>query len=139
MVRLAQHRTEAAHLPHEPLHRLPALERRLGQEAPGLVREVEQDRSRFEERDLPSPGPVVVHDGRDLVVGADREELRLELIAATDVHPFRPVGEAAFLEHDVNLLTVRSGGGVEIDQVLILLDERVPRSLDDARGLSPTS
>ena len=102
----------------------------IGEEAPRLVREVEQDRAGLEERDLAAAGAVVVHDGRDLVVGADREELGLELMAAADVHPLCAVGEAAFLEHDVDLLAVRGGCGVEIDQIVVLLLERVlPRNL----------
>ena len=117
VMRLAQHRAEARHLPHQPLHDLEPGARLLGQEPSGLLRQVEQDRARFEDRDGHAVGPVVVGQRRDLVVRADREEFRVELLALFEVHPVLVIGKPGLFQHDVDLLTVGRGRGVEIDHV----------------------
>ena len=95
--------------------------RLLRQEAPALLGEVQEDRARLEEGDGAASGAVVVHDGWNLVVRADGEIAGLELLAATDAHPVGAVREAGLLEHDVDLLPVRRGGGVEVDHGLVLM------------------
>ncbi len=121
---LAEHRPEAAHLPEQPLQRVDALARLLREEPAGLLGEVHQDRARFEDGDVPAVGAVVIDDRRNLVVGADLQERGLELLAPVDVDPDGRVVEAGLLEHDVDLLAVGRGFGVEIDH------ERAPRSVE---------
>ena len=58
---------------------------------------------------------VVVDDGGNLVVRTNFEEVRVELVALVDVDPDHAVFEARFPEHDVDLLAVRRGRGVEVD------------------------
>ena len=115
MVRLAQHRAEARHLPHQPLHDLEPGARLVGHEPPRLLRQIEQDRARFEDRDRLAVRPVVVRQRRDLVVRADREELGVELLSFFQVHPVLVVGKPGLFQHDVDLLAVGRCRGVEID------------------------
>src|SRR3546814_3868379 len=50
VVRLAQHRAKAAHLPHQPLQRLVARPRVLRQQLAGLFRQVDEDGAALEQR-----------------------------------------------------------------------------------------
>ncbi len=58
---------------------------------------------------------VRIEQGGNAVVGADRQEVRIELIAGPDVDGVHRVGQAALLQHDVDLVTVRCRPGVELD------------------------
>ena len=60
-------------------------------------------------------GAVRIDDGRDLVVGRDRQEVRRHLVALADVHRHHPVGQAAFLEHDRDLPPVGRAPGMNVD------------------------
>ena len=115
VVRLAEHRADARHLEHQPLERAPAAAHVGRQESAGLGREVHQDRARLEQGDRRAVGAVGVDDRRDLVVRADRQELGPELVAGADIDRNRTVGEAAFLEHDVDLVAVGRGPRIHFD------------------------
>jgi hypothetical protein len=112
VVRLAEHRTEAPHLPEQPLDHLQPPPRVVGQELPRLFRQIKQDRPRLENRDRPSAGTVVVDDGRNLVVGADLKELGRELVAPAQVHPDHLIGQPGLLEHEVDFLAIGRGRGI---------------------------
>src|SRR5690606_19607507 len=60
-------------------------------------------------------GSVVVHDRRDLVVRADREEFRRELLVAGDVDHAHPVGQAHLLEGHADLASVGRVPGMQLD------------------------
>ena len=109
VVRLTEHRADAAHLEHQPLQHLVLATRRRRQKAPALAGQVEQDRARFEERDRLAVGAVGIDDGRYLVVGAYGEEFGRELLARADVDRVHAVRQAALLEHDVDLVAVGRG------------------------------
>jgi hypothetical protein len=115
VVRLPEHRPDVPHLEHHPLHHLPALADVLGQELAGLRGEVEEDRPRFGERHGLAARTVGVHHRRHLVVGRDLEEFGLELVAHADIHRDHPVGQAGFLQHDVDLVPVGRRPGVQVD------------------------
>ena len=115
MVRLAEHRADAAHLEHQPLQHAVAPARIGRQELAGLLGEVDQDRAGFEHRDRLAVGAVGIDHGRHLVVRRDLEELGLELVARADVDRDHVVGQPAFLEHDVDLVAVGRGPRVEVD------------------------
>ena len=132
-MRLAEHRPDAAHLEHQPLERAIAAAQVGRQEAPGLGSEVEQDRARFEQRDRLAVGAVGIDDRRDLVVRADRQELGCELRAGADVDRNRAIGQAAFLEHDVDLVAIGRRPRIHFDH---RSDPRAgsPRPASDSSG-----
>src|SRR5687767_11316403 len=115
VVRLAEHRADVAHLEHGPLHHLPALAQVLRQELAGLRGEVEEHRTRFGERERLAVGAVGIDHRRHLVVGRDLEEVGLELVAHADVDRVHVVLEAGLLQHDVDLVAVRGGPGIELN------------------------
>ncbi len=118
MVGLSEHRAEAAHLPEQPLVHLhaPALVGRI--EATGLAAEILQDGAGFEDRDRLAVRPVGIDDGRHLVVGRDRQELGLELVALADIDRMHGVRQAGLLEHDGDLPSVRGRPVIEVDRML---------------------
>src|ERR1700746_3847238 len=115
MVHLAGHRTEAAHLPHQPLqHRhLPAQVG--GPELAGLLAEVDQNGARLEDADWCAARALGVDDCRDFAVWADLYESGLELLAFGDVDRLHGVGQAHLLERDTDLAAVRGIPGVEFN------------------------
>jgi hypothetical protein len=115
MADLARHRAEPADLPEQPLgHLEPAAQIRWN-EAADLVGEVEQHRAGFEHSDrLAAIGRRMVHQRGDLVVGRDRQELRLELLALAEIDRDVAVREAAFLEEQLQLEAVRRRAVVEV-------------------------
>jgi hypothetical protein len=59
-----------------------------------------------------------IDDGRHAVVGADRQEGRLELIAPADVAGHDPIGQAALLQQNRDLLAVGRGPEMQVDHRL---------------------
>ena len=76
----AEHGADVSHLEHEPLQRVVALARVLWQELAGLLGQVPQDRARLHHRVAPAAWSVGVDNRRDLVVGAQFQVLRCELV-----------------------------------------------------------
>src|SRR5260370_16349482 len=105
MAQLAGHGSELAVLPEQPFEALFAAAPGLRHEAPGLFREVDKDRTRFEHRHR-TARLVVVDNRRHAVVGANRQKFRLELVAAADIDRDHTVFEAAFFEHNADLPAV---------------------------------
>ena len=93
----------------------------LRDEAAGLVREVEQDRARFEHADRRAAiGWRVIDDRRHLVVGRNAQVVRLELRALADVHRHDAVIEAGFLEEQRDFVPIRRRPVMEVDHRLCL-------------------
>src|SRR3954454_24293634 len=111
MVRLPQHRANPAHLPHQPLKDAIAGLALARDPTPRLVCQVDQDRPGLHQAHPALP----VHDGRYLVVGADRQEVRRELLILGDVDRVRRVGKPKLLKEDRNLAAVRGRPGIKID------------------------
>src|SRR5580704_13444246 len=127
---LAEHRPYPGELNEQPLDHLIFFGHVLGQELARLVREIKQNGAGFEDGERPAARPLVIDDDRDLAVRIELEELRLELIALPHVHEMLLVRQGAFLEHDVDLLHVRTCQSVEIDHRLIAFSVRD----EDRRG-----
>src|SRR5438552_354655 len=120
MVRLPEHRADVPHLEHGPLHHLPAVAQVARQELAGLGGEVEQHRARLGERErLPARAFLVDHR-RDLVIGRDGEEFRLELVTRSNIDGMNFIFETSFLQHDVNLVAIGRGPCIEVDHGLPL-------------------
>jgi hypothetical protein len=115
MVCLAGNRPEVADLPVEPFFYRHAGALFLRIKSAGLAPEVLQNRARLEHRDRLAVRSSRVDDGRDAVVGRDRQKVRFELRALGDVHRNDIVGQPAFFQHDGNLPAVRRRPEVEID------------------------
>src|SRR5262245_2047787 len=80
-------------------------------------------------------GRVVVDDRRHAVVRADRQELRLELIAPADVDRDRAVRHGQLLQHDRDLPAVRRRTIVDVDHAASPL----PRPMTPAAARSAIS
>ncbi len=115
MVRLPKHRSGASHLKKEPLEGRVSRGASLGEQLAGLVGEVDENGARFEDRLGRAACAVVVDDGRDLVIGADTQEVRRELLASAQIDHAHLVGEAELLERDGDFETVGGGCRVEVD------------------------
>ena len=94
--------------------------RLLGQEFSRFVAEIDQAGGGFEDRDVLAAGAVAVDDRGHLVVGADLQELGLELVALADVDGMDVPLQPALLEHDMNLVPVGRGPRIAIDHRWIL-------------------
>ena len=86
VVHLSGHRTEAAHLPHQPFEHGHAFAQARRQEFAGLLAEIEEDRARFEDADRLLAGAVRIDDGGNAVVRADAQELGGVLLALGNIH-----------------------------------------------------
>src|SRR5262249_33632723 len=96
--------------------RLPVRRLFLGPKLAGLLGEVHQDGARLKQR----AAVVAVYDRGDAVVGADLEEVGLELFVLGDIDGVGGVGKAALLQHDGHFAAVRGRPRVEIDHRGIL-------------------
>ena len=141
MIVLAEHGTEPAHLPHQPLLDLDAATLILGIELSGLATEVKQNGARLEYRDRSTVRTFGIDDRRHAVVGRDCEKFRVELIALPDIDEMQLVREPAFLEHDRDLPPVRRGPIIKLDRFglrhLALLPS-LPRCVSKNRAASRT-
>src|SRR5262249_38288561 len=107
MVHLAGHRTKAAHLPHQPFeHRhLPA---QFGRpEFSGLLTEIDEDCTGFENADRQAAGSLAIDDRGNLAVGTDFDESGGELLALGDVHGLHRIRHAHLFERHADLSPVR--------------------------------
>src|SRR5207237_792489 len=121
MAELAGHRAEIADLPEQPLQGFLPAASGLRHEPPGALGQMDQDGAGFENRHRPVAKPVwgvVVDDRRHPVIGADPQELWLELVAAPDIDRDRAIFEAAFFEHDRDLPAVWCRPVIKIDHRL---------------------
>jgi hypothetical protein len=112
---LAEGRPDPGELDHQPLDDLVAPCRVGGEEAPGLVGEIHQDRARLEHGVGLAARSLVIDDHRNLTVGIERAELGREMVALPDVDGNGAVGQLQLFEHDEDLLHVRAGEHVEVD------------------------
>ena len=108
---------------------------RFAAEAPGLAREILQDRAGFEHRNRLAVGPVGIDDRGHAIVRRDGEKGRLELLARADVDQCERVGQAALFEHDGDLPSVRRRPVVELDRFcgLVIAARVRSRGLADRR------
>ncbi len=90
-VGLAHHRTDAAHLEHQPLQHARAPPGVLRHQPAGLLGEVDEDRARLEDREV---ALVVVDDRRDATVGVDGEEPGLLLLVGGQVEHAQQIDHA---------------------------------------------
>src|SRR5438552_9923835 len=122
MAELAGHWAEIADLPKQPFQTLLTATPVLRHETPRSFGQMDQDGARLKDSNRPITKllwSVVIDDCRHSVVGTDRQELGLELVAAPDIHRDHPMFEAAFLEHDGDLPPVRRRPIVEIDHARV--------------------
>ncbi len=96
------------------------LHRVLRQKLAGLLREIDQDRARFEQAYGLAARAVRIDDRRNAVVGGDLQELRLELLALGDVDLVHAVGQPALFQHDGNLAAVGRAPRVKFDHLQAL-------------------
>ena len=94
---------------HEPGQQITPRRRRVGQEAPGLLGEVQQDGVAVEH------GRVAVHDDGHFVVRVEGGELGGELLALAGVHGDGFVGQAGFLQEQGDLHGVGGEAVVKTD------------------------
>src|SRR5262249_44104592 len=90
-----------------------------GEKAPGLAGPVEEDRARFEKRDPAPGGSGRIREGRGFVVWTDFWKMRRGMLSGADIYCMHTVGQAAFLQHDVDLVSVRGGPGEDVDHGIL--------------------
>ena len=113
---LAEHRPDAAHLPHQPLHGDGALAGAGGiQFAAGLFRQINQDGAGLEHVERLTARPVRIDDAGNLVVGADFQEFGVVLFALADIDLVDVVIESQFFQHDGDLAAVRRAPSIQVD------------------------
>ena len=140
MTVLPGHRPEPADLPEQPLQRVEATAQVARQEEPGLLRQVQQDRAGFEHADRRAAvGGRGIDHRRHLVVGRDREECRLELLALADID--RPDGVCQrlpefdqFFQQQRDLVSVRGRPVMQFDHVVA----GSKRRRDSSAGIADT-
>src|SRR6267142_1059678 len=120
IVRLPEHRPDVPHLEHGPAGSCRATCGIARQEPAGLRGEVEQHRARLGERERFSVRAFLVDHRRDLVIGRDGEEFRLELITRSDIDGMNLILKTSFLQHDVDLVAIGRRPGIEVDHGLPL-------------------
>src|SRR5216683_2458964 len=116
MAELAGHRPEIADLPEQPFRDLLTGAPTCRQKPTAALGQMQEDGARFKYTDR-SVRIVVIDDRRHPVVRADREELRLELVALADIDRDDTVFEGAFLQHDADLPAIRRRPVIKIDQI----------------------
>src|SRR5262245_21202782 len=100
VIELTRHRTEAAHLPEQPLVNLGARALVGRIKLSGLAAEILQVRARLEDLNRFAARPIWINDRRHPVVRRDLEKAGIELLALGDVYRLEIVSEPALLEHD---------------------------------------
>ena len=125
MVRLAEHRAEPAHLPHQPLHHGLSGGSGFWHELSCFFSKIHKDRARFKNGD--SLVSVPVDDGGNPVIRAEGQKLGLELVASPDIDPVDFIIQPQFLERNGNLVPVRGRGIVKFDHVGIQFLQSVAR------------
>ena len=90
---LPEHRPEPGHLPEQPLQGGGAFAQALAQQFAGLLRQIQQDFTGFEQADrLAAVHRLLIDDRRDFVVGRNAQKVRFELLAGADVYAMDTVG-----------------------------------------------
>jgi hypothetical protein len=118
---LARHRPEPGHLPEKPFQGLGLATCIARQKLTGLAGEVDEDRAGFEYGERTAAiRRLVIDDGRNAVVGRDREKLGPELLSLADVHGDDAVRQRGLLEEHGDFVSVRSRPVVQIDHEPIL-------------------
>ena len=111
---LSEHRSDPAHLEHQPLQHFVTVF--LRQKLSGLFRQIDQDRTTFEQRQRLSTRPTRIDDRGDLVVGVQGQEFGAHLVIGVEAHQMRIIGQAQFLKRDRHLDAVRRRQRIELDR-----------------------
>src|SRR6266436_5218403 len=113
---LPRHRTEPAHLPERPLNRVVTAVDVGRKEFAGLLRQIQQHRAGFEDRNrLAAALRLMIEHRGNAVVGRDRQKLRLELVALADVDRENLVFQPSLFQKHRDLVAVRRGPVMKVD------------------------
>ena len=116
VMHLARHRPKAAHLPHQPFQHRNPLAKILGQKLASLLAQVEQNGAGFEHARRPAMRAIGIDDRRNLVVRADLEEIRRELLVLGDIDWIDLIGQSHLFQSDADLAAVGRIPGVKFDR-----------------------
>ncbi len=86
-------------------------------ELPGLAGQIHQNCAAFKNRDRCTIRPVRVHDCGHPVVRGNLQELRVELIALSDIDQMRGVGQLHLFQGDGNFPAIRCRPEIQINRV----------------------
>jgi len=116
VVPLPEHRADPAHLKHHPFEAFVAPNRVLGDQlAAILLRQINQDRGRFEQSEGLAARAVGVDYRRNPVVRRNLQKLGLELIAGADIDRDHLVFEAELFECNVHLVAIGGRPGPDFE------------------------
>ncbi|MNN39883.1 hypothetical protein D3C81_1539380 [compost metagenome] len=111
---LAEHRADRRHLEEDPLQGLIARRRIGGQEAAGLLGQIDKDGPGFEQGQRLAARTVGINDSRDLAVGVQRQIVGRPGLVLTDVHQMRLIGQTQLLQQDGDLHAIGRRQGIEL-------------------------
>ena len=117
---LPKHRADAAHLPHQPLNRHVAAYGILGYELPSLLRQIDQDRTRFKHASGWPPGPFGSISAGFLLFGLSDRNSGEVWSLLPKVHEMRLVRQADFFQNDRRLHAVGRRQRIKLDSVRVL-------------------
>src|SRR4030095_5888825 len=117
---LSQQWPLARGLPEPPRDHVPASRGVYRKQPTRLLRQVQQDRPGFEQRERPAAWAFGVDQRRDLPVRVHQRVGFAVLIACADVDPPHLVGQADLLEHHQYLASIGRGVVVKLDHLVRL-------------------
>ena len=117
---LPEHGAGPAHLPHQPLQCLVACSACRGQKFACFFCQIDQNRPAFKQTHSLTVCALRIDDGRNLVIGIEREKLGRHLFTRLNIHLVRLVRQAALFQHDGNLVPVGRAQGIELDTLRVL-------------------
>jgi hypothetical protein len=91
---------------------------RAAQKPVHLLAEVEQNRTRLEDREAGAARAIWIDDGWNFVVRVQLQVLRVELLPFPDIDGSDLVREPDFFEHEGNLMAIGRWKKVELDRLL---------------------
>ena len=103
---LAEHRTQSAHLEHEPLDDLGFLGRGIANQLASFLSQINQDGSAFEKANWCAVRAVWINDRGDFVVGVQRQKLGAFDVRIRQGHEVRFIGQTHLFERNGNFHAV---------------------------------
>ena len=146
-MRLARHRANTAHLPHQPFLDRDPVPVGGAVKPSGLARKVHQNRENragFEDRDRRTVRAVRIDDGRHPVVWRDLQEIGRKLLTSGNVDQMGVIGQPHLFQSDGDFPAIWRRPEVEIDWMChkplpVLGRDHDAFCPDDKRALTPSA
>ena len=121
MICLAEERPDISHLEHHPGQHLVFVTLGLGEKAPVLFSEVEQDSARLEQRERLAVRPIGIHQHRNLMIGIEFEKFGRKLLALQDIDGDGIVGGLKLLKEHADFPPIGGRPVIEVIHTFVFL------------------